>query len=205
MAVIVFLVGLSAAGAVPLTPGTSALVSGTLDPFAGATLLTSTSVSFAASDYSGVLTQYVYGGGSLPGISFGYSITTDSSGTAAIERVTLSSFTGFATNADFVWDPASVTPTVVSRQLSGSSIGFTWLNVGIAPGTTTPFLYILTDATAYSTGGNVSFINGFVANVSVYKPIGVPEPMSLLLVASGLVAVGIFRWKRQERCRPLSI
>ena len=190
------------AGAVSLDPGESSTVFGTTNPFAGATLLATISAPFASFDFSGVVTQNVYSGGSLPGVSFRYAIVTDSLGTAAIERVTMSFFAGLQTNLDYVLGSGtSDSPLTVSRQANGNSVGFTWAtNEGIAPDKVAPFLYILTNAAGYGAGGVMSFMNGGVASVDVYNPVGVPEPMSLLLVGSGMAAVAIF-WRRGVRAR----
>jgi hypothetical protein len=189
------------AAAVPLTPGQSANVSGTADPFVGATLLASTTSTFWALDFSGTLTQEVYGGGSLPGVSFLYKIVADPGAlNAAMERLTMSFFAGFYTDLGFVQSTGtSDAPATVSRQANGNSVGFTWaVNDGIAPGTAAPYLYILTNANGFAWGGAVSLMNGFVTSVGAYKPVGVPEPMSLLLVGSGVTAIGI-SWLRGRR------
>jgi hypothetical protein len=140
----------------------------------------------------------VYSGGSLPGVSFRYTIVADTIGTAAMERLTMSFFSGLNTDLGYVAGTGtSDAPLTVSRQASGNSVGFTWaVNEGIAPGTTTPFLYILTNASGYGLGGVVSMMNGDITSVGVYKAVGVPEPTSLLLVGSGIAAVGIF-WRRR--------
>jgi len=203
IAMAVLVAGLLAppAMAVPLAPGGSSIVIGSAtDPFVGGTQLASISAPFAAFDFAGVLTQDVYSGGSLPGVSFRYTIATDASGPAALERATMSFFSGFSTDADYISGTGtSAAPLIVNRQVNGATIGFTWaLNEGIEPGTVAPFLYILTNASGYDSGGIVSLMNGAVASVGVYRPISVPEPMSLLLAGSGIVAVGLF-WRKGRK------
>jgi hypothetical protein len=207
VAMLLLVAGLAAtpAAAVPLAPGTSSTIFGSADPFVGATLQATISAPFTAFDFAGIITQQVYTAGSLPGVSFRYTIVTDVLGTAAIERLTMSFFSGLYTDLGYVaGSGTSDAPLTVSRQASGASVGFTWAtNKGIAPDTISPFLYILTNAAGYETGGVVSLMNGAVASVGVYKPVGVPEPMSLLLVGSGIAALGMF-WRRRVTQQRLS-
>lgn len=192
------------AAAVLIGPGGSSNVSGVAsDPFSGLTPLASANYSFVSnagpSDFSGTLTQDVYNVGGL--IGFRYTVAANSTGGSAINRVTTSFFTGFSTDADFVQGTGTSQPPLsVNRQLSGSSVGFTWAtNGGIAPGTTSPYLYVLTNATSYGLGGMTSFLNAGAASVSDWQP--VPEPMSLLLLGSGMVVAGILG-RRKDLFRP---
>jgi hypothetical protein len=204
VATVVLLMVFSAlpAAAVPIAPGGSASISGASDPFGGATLLTSIIAPFTSnlgsSDFSGTLSQYVYQLGT--GIGFKFVISANPSGTAAMERATMSFFTGFTTDANFISGTGtSVGPVSVGRQASGSNVSFNWdlSGPGIAPGKTAPSLYILTNAQSWGTGGIVSLINSGTASVAVYQSIAVPEPMSFLLLGSGIVVMGMF-WRKAK-------
>jgi len=203
-------------GTVPTAPG-STVVPGLVPPgtFPG-TLLASLSAPFASTlgTDSGTLISAVYAesGGTL---DFYYQLLNNPTGAKCggagqvacnpLSRLTDSSFDSVATSLGFRTDTGgpfvvgSVAPTTGDRNPGGDVVGF---NFGppesskIAPGTNSDILVISTDATTFSSG-NASVIDGGVATVASFAPAPVPEPGSILLLASGML--GMFAMRRPRR------
>jgi hypothetical protein len=137
--------------------------------------------------------------------------------TDAIERLTLTSFTGFATDVGFTMNGGgtlsggTVIPETVSRGAAGDVIGFnfsTLVPLLFSPGSTTFVLVIKTNATEF-TSGTVSEIDGGVAaSFAAFAPNGVPEvtpvPTTLPLLATGLGALGLLGWRRKRKAQAVA-
>ncbi len=127
---------------------------------------------------------------------------SDTSGSLdAISRITTAIFTGFSTDvgyttsADLMSHGATdINPNTVDRSASGAVVGFNFTS-GIPAGDQSAVLEIQTDATQF-TGGTISVINGATVNLAGYAPTTVPEPATLFLLGSGLVALGGFAHRR---------
>jgi len=107
------------------------------------------------------------------------------------QRFTMSSFQGFL--LDVGTDPFGVgvhLPTLVDRSIVGAVVGFNFpAGDEIAVGETTVSLVIETNAT-HITPGFVSAQDGTAGSGVAWAPQVVPEPASLMLMGSGLLAVG---------------
>jgi hypothetical protein len=111
------------------------------------------------------------------------------------QRYSMSSFAGF--NVDAGTNPFGVhDPITVSRSMlaGGQVISFNFDQFGdeIQPNTTTVDLVIMTNAITY-TSGFLSAQDGTAGSGVAYAPLApVPEPTSLVLMGSGLIAFGGF-------------
>jgi hypothetical protein len=169
--------------------------------FPGGTLLATTSGTISTTTFSATFTESVF---SDPAntwcagcLDFVYQFTDN--GPDILARFTMYSFTGF--NLDVGTDPFGVhDPTTIDRSLSGSVVGFNY-NPGdeILPGESTPELVIETDATHFDFNGFLSAQDGTAGYAAAFEPSEssqpVPEPSSLSLTGSGLLALGGF-WRK---------
>ena len=161
------------------------------------TLVASTSGMISTVTFTASYNQWVY---SDPGntfcagcLDFVYRFTNN--GPDDLERFTGYSFAGFRVDAGF--DPTSLgnPPLTVNRSISGAVVAFNYTGVDtVVPGQTTPLLVIETDARSF-TNGFVTAQDGNAGDAFAYAPATVPEPSSLALIGSGLLAAGGF-WRR---------
>lgn len=203
------------ASAAILLPGDTAFP----DLFSGAagTLLASSSQAFTTATYSATLGAAVFrtGAGTL---DFYYQLANTSSvtQTGQIARTTDFSFAGFSTDVGFRLDGGSVSgdqanfvngtkaPITVDRNGGvGDVIGFSFNppdSAKVLRGETSRVLVIKTNATNFTTG-TTSVIDGGTRDLATFAPTGtvIPEPMSVLLMGSGLLAVGVLRRLKKIR------
>lgn len=127
-------------------------------------------------------------------LDFAYVFTN--AGPGVNERFTGFDFTGYKVDVGYDPTTGSHTPTTVDRTTSGAVIGFNYTGTDeITAGETTPLLLIETNALNF-TDGLVSVQDGSAGTGEGFAPFGpvsAPEPATLALLGSGLLAGGFFR------------
>jgi len=167
-------------------------------PSGGTVVADTGAAPFAAQTFSGtVQTQVIRGdanntlaGNTAQLLTFVYRITNNSTSPNSIERATIDSFAGFATDVGFVPGPG-VDPADADRGANGDIIGFDFRNFPtttgnvIGPGQTSDLLVIRTNSTTFQPS-SLSLIDGSTGTAPSFAPASViPEPagVSLLLCA----------------------
>jgi hypothetical protein len=170
----------------------------------GGTQLTSTSGTITTPTFSVDYTTWVFADPNNSWCSgcldFVYQFTNN--GPHPNQRYSMSSFAGFSVDAGT--NPFGThDPNTVSRSLTlnGDVVSFNFDQFGndIQPGQTTVQLVVMTNAMNFATGF-LSAQDGTAGSGTAFQPAGapVPEPASLMLLGSGLLAVGGFLRKTRK-------
>lgn len=198
----VFALSLGTTRAALLSPNSFVLPALEAGPV-GASLVATTNISFNGVDsfnnilFSGTLVSSVWSGDTsspFSGLTFTYQLFSAGTSANAIDRLTLNRFAGFQT--DVGYNGSGIAYSRATRTLSGDLIAFVFEDASflptLIPGNNSPVLVIQTDSPVWAIG-NASVIDGATANVPAFVPQAVPEPTTLALVMTGLVALAARR------------
>jgi hypothetical protein len=184
-----------------LSPGSLTIFSDTLG-----SPLASVTTPVATPTYSGTLTSAVYQnpGGTL---DFLYQFSNSANSTDGIERLSMTSFTGFTTDVGYRTDAVSPfvagaqQPFFATRSANGSVVGFEFASNNqagpylVSPGEASRTLVVRTNATQYF-AGNTAIVDGFASNAPSFAPSAIPEPASLAGLAT--IALGAIARRRRK-------
>jgi hypothetical protein len=187
----------------PLPPGSIQGAAAENNPI-GATLVFSTGlVPFASATFNGSLRSDVYtNDASSPfgpnALTFVYQLINGPGSPDAIDRLTVSSFTGFQTDVSFTPVPGPIAPRTVTRSVNGAVVGFEFNVPGfplVANTIATP-LVIQTDAVNW-TPTLASIIDGSATSVASLAPTAIiPEPTTIALLVGTLALLAAPRRQR---------
>jgi hypothetical protein len=217
MGVGIWAIGGSSALASLVIPGGAAdYTPGTMTSLTGLVLQATDDVPYA-DDYhvspvfAGYLDTSVYYDPSTLGMDFTYQVVAYSGYPDTVHQVNLSYFNdgyGDAYSVDLYYVTDSGSGGLFTDATLGADSGTLDLiyqasaGDGIAPGKASDIVVVKTDATSYDEGGLTSYIDGGGdTEFTQFEPAGpvvvVPEPMSLGLLAAGVVICGVRRPRRR--------
>lgn len=197
IAILVFL-GANAhtAHAAPLLNNTTIPAAAESDPIGGSVIANTGPVAFSSGTLSGTLTSQVIQGATNPlgGLTFTYLLSLNSGSADGVERLTVSPYDAFLTDASYNTSTGGFAPTTISRSANGNVVGFNFTAPNtLSPGATSYQLVVQTNAPLHAVA-TASVINGTTATVTSFVP--VPEPASLSLFALGAGTVLLRRSRR---------
>jgi hypothetical protein len=119
-----------------------------------------------------------------------YRITNDPGSAAAITTASFTDFAGYAVDADFRADVAGAAPGAVSRSLNGSYVTFSFAGDAIAPGASSRWLFVQTDAFASGAFGSVRLQVGSDTEdfAGFFTPVPEPDAAASALAALATAA-----------------
>jgi hypothetical protein len=186
-----------------LPPGAVQNAVGENNPVGGTLLFSTGLLPFASATFSGSLGSQVYNNdASNPfgpnALTFVYQLIENAGSPDPIDRLTVSSFTGFQTDVSFTPVPGPTAPSTVSRSLNGSVVGFEFNQPGFPlTGVATPVV-IQTNATNWAPT-LASLIDGSATSVASLAPSAIiPEPATMALLAGALALLASPRRQRSR-------
>lgn len=190
----------SAQALIPMGLGSDEVLFGTslgAEPnLAGATIATASTafVGIGGTEvkFTGTLHQRVVRATHSGKLDFYFQIVNNAGSADSIHRMTNTSFRGFTTAVEYRTDiiGGTVAPKWATRSTDGSVMGWDFDrepfgNGLMAPGKTSLWMVIRTNAASYTTG-STQLINGGVGTVASFAP--VPEPATMALAGLALAA-----------------
>jgi hypothetical protein len=168
-------------------PVGDALVATETNPFIGLD-------SFNNVKFTGELTSSVYTDPGTGGLDFLYQVSNDNTSIDAFDELSIKSFSGFTTDADYVAGSGGTNPTSATRSTAPGKIVSFLFSSGVSQGTDTSDLLVETNSMNYMVGVG-SIIDGGTGGSLVEAPAvgtlmtNVPEPASFsaILIAGGML------------------
>jgi len=174
----------------------------------GGTVIDTQSPAFSSGTFSGHLTtQVISGDTSNPfgGLTFTYLLSSDSTSTNDLERLTLDNFPSLlSVDASYRSTSSGVIPFSYDRASVGNVIGANFLSTSpssaIPAGGQSRLLVFQTNAASYQSA-SASVIDGSSASALAFVPTTttVPEPSAILLGLLGTVGLGWVAARRRKR------
>jgi hypothetical protein len=200
MAIAAMGMGLAAsASATLLLPGTGPLAVDILAAAPGGSVLASASTPLSTPNWSGIARAAVVQASPGSTLDFYYQVSNNAGSTDALGRVTAGDFLNiFSTNVFQTGTAFSIFPAGSQGASSGDRgtlgvVGFTFApgagGTGkVDAGETSNILIVRTNATLY-TNGVMGILNGTGTFAPGFAPM-IPEPGTMALLATGLLALG---------------
>jgi hypothetical protein len=123
-------------------------------------------------------------------------------GSSQIHRATVSDFTGFTTDVNYVTSTGQF-PHTADRSTDATTVGFggTPSNFSVSAGQHSAVLFVRTNARQYDELGTFSAINTLTGTTLAFEP-RAPEPGTLVLLGGSFVGLGVWRGWRRWRTQP---
>jgi hypothetical protein len=173
-----------------VTPGTASFAGLTAVAGADETIPFTGLDIFNAVKFAGTLESKVYREASGT-LDFAYQVNADATGPDSIHGVSVSSYSNFSTDVDWIAGTGAVTYGSADRLAAGNgdtvSFDYSAGANAIAPGDSADWILIKTNAVFFNNLGNTSLIDGGTANLQTFQPVPEPASIGLLVLGAGML------------------